>query len=166
MIFNYDIDVGFRGMLWKRHQTFYREFLPKLLVGCYLLSNTTQISNDGGASWTDLNNEFKHVDDHAIAFRPDDPDYILFGSDGGLYESYDHTDSWRSIDNLPVTQFYKVAVDDNHVYFEQCWGGRFWFGPIIKDPPDRKNDCFDQVLFQPEILQMKIHLSSLRSSTS
>lgn len=83
----------------------------------YLVSNTSQISNDGGKTWSDLNNELKHVDDHAIAFRPDDPEYILFGSDGGLYESYDHTETWRFINNLPITQFYKVAVDDAEPFY-------------------------------------------------
>lgn len=83
----------------------------------YLVSNTSQISHDGGATWTGLNNEYKHVDDHAIAFRPDDSEYIMFGSDGGLYESYDHTATWRFIDNLPVTQFYKVAVDDAEPFY-------------------------------------------------
>lgn len=88
----------------------------------YLVSNTSQISHDGGKTWSDLNNELKHVDDHAIAFRADDPDYIMFGSDGGLYESYDHTKTWRFIDNLPITQFYKVAVDDAEPFYN-VYGG-------------------------------------------
>jgi len=88
----------------------------------YMVSNTTQISANGGKTWSNLNNEYKHVDDHAIAFRPDDPDYILFGSDGGLYESYDREKSWRFIDNLPVTQFYKVAVDDTEPFYN-VYGG-------------------------------------------
>ncbi len=83
----------------------------------YLVSNTTQVSEDGGKTWRGINNEYKHVDDHAIAFRPDDPDYIVVGSDGGLYESYDNEKSWRFIDNLPVTQFYKVAVDDTEPFY-------------------------------------------------
>ncbi len=90
---------------------------PHYFDRIYLVSNTSQISNDGGKTFSDLNNELKHVDDHAIAFRPDDPDYIMFGSDGGLYESYDHTQTWRFIDNLPVTQFYKVAVDDAKPFY-------------------------------------------------
>jgi photosystem II stability/assembly factor-like uncharacterized protein len=88
----------------------------------YLVSNTSQISNDGGKTFSDLNNELKHVDDHAIAFHPTDPDYIMFGSDGGLYESWDHTKTWRYIDNLPVTQFYKVAVDDAEPFY-YVYGG-------------------------------------------
>ena len=83
----------------------------------YLVSNTSQVSEDGGETWRPINNEYKHVDDHAIAFRPDDPDYIMVGSDGGLYESYDNEKSWRFIDNLPVTQFYKVAVDDTEPFY-------------------------------------------------
>ena len=90
---------------------------PHVFDLIYMVSNTSLISNDGGATWSELNNETKHVDDHAIAFRPDDPDYILWGSDGGLYESYDHTKTWRFIDNLPVTQFYKVAVDDTEPFY-------------------------------------------------
>jgi photosystem II stability/assembly factor-like uncharacterized protein len=88
----------------------------------YLVSNTSRISNDGGKTWSDLNNDTKHVDDHAIAFRPDDPDYIVFGSDGGIYESYDHARTWRFIDNLPITQFYKVAVDDAEPFY-YVYGG-------------------------------------------
>ncbi len=117
-----------RGASWEKQSDavgggtgphYYQELYasPHVFDRIYLVSNTSQISNDGGKTWTNLNNELKHVDDHAIAFRPDDPDYILFGSDGGLYESYDHTQTWRFIDNLPVTQFYKVAVDDAEPFY-------------------------------------------------
>ena len=90
---------------------------PHVFDRLYLVSNTSKVSEDGGKTWRSINNELKHVDDHAIAFRPDDPDYILVGSDGGLYESYDNEESWRFIDNLPVTQFYKVAVDDTEPFY-------------------------------------------------
>ncbi len=83
----------------------------------YLVSNVTQVSDDGGRTWRDLNLEYKHVDDHAIAFHPTDPDYVLFGSDGGIYESYDDEATWRYIANLPITQFYKVAVDDAEPFY-------------------------------------------------
>lgn len=117
-----------RGASWEKQSDmvsggtgphYYQELYasPHYFDRIYLVSNTSQISNDGGATWLPLNNEYKHVDDHAIAFRPDDPDYIMFGSDGGLYESYDHTGTWRFIDNLPVTQFYKVAVDDAEPFY-------------------------------------------------
>jgi len=95
---------------------------PHVFDRIYLVSNTSQISEDGGETWTSINNKYKHGDDHAIAFREDDPDYILWGSDGGLYESHDNGASWRFINNLPLTQFYKVSVDDREPFY-QVYGG-------------------------------------------
>lgn len=88
----------------------------------YLVDNWMQVSNDGGKTFTRLNNAHKHSDNHAIAFRDDDPDYLLVGTDGGLYESFDLAANWRFIDNLPVTQFYKVAVDDTAPFYN-IYGG-------------------------------------------
>ncbi|MEM9744174.1 MAG: glycosyl hydrolase [Pseudomonadota bacterium] len=103
---------------------YYQELFasPHRFDRLYLMNNRTQVSDDGGETWRPINNEYKHGDDHAIAFRPDDPDYLLVGSDGGLYESYDNETSWRFLANLPVTQFYKVAADDLEPFY-QVYGG-------------------------------------------
>ncbi|MEM8506650.1 MAG: glycosyl hydrolase [Bacteroidota bacterium] len=86
----------------------------------YLMSNVVQFSVDHGKTFKPMNEKNKHVDSHAMAFKKDDPNYVLFGTDGGLYESYDLTKTWRYFANLPVIQYYKVAVDDAapfyHVY--------------------------------------------------
>ena len=57
-----------------------------------------------------------------MAFRASDPDYLLMGSDGGLYESFDLAQNWRFMANLPLTQFYKVAVDDAEPFYN-IYGG-------------------------------------------
>ncbi|HIB47888.1 MAG TPA: glycosyl hydrolase [Flavobacteriaceae bacterium] len=88
----------------------------------YLMDNTMQISEDGGKTFYRMNRRNKHGDNHAIAFKQDDPNYLLVGTDGGLYESFDLTKSWKYIENLPVTQFYKVAVDDAAPFYN-IYGG-------------------------------------------
>lgn len=88
----------------------------------YLMSNYALISDDHGKSFTQMNEKTKHVDNHAMAFKASDPDYVLFGTDGGLYESYDLTKTWRYFPNLPLTQYYKVAVDDATPFYH-IYGG-------------------------------------------
>ena len=103
---------------------YYQELFasPHFFDRIYLMDVRAQVSHDGGKTFEPMNTEFKHVDNHALAFRDDDPDYLLSGTDGGIYESHDHAESWRFIDNLPVTQFYKVAVDDAEPFYT-VYGG-------------------------------------------
>ncbi len=103
---------------------YYQELFadPHRFDRIYLASNYTKYSDDGGKTWTPVNIKNKHVDDHAIAFHPSDPDFILIGSDGGIYESWDEMEKWRFIANLPVTQFYKIAVDDTEPFY-YVYGG-------------------------------------------
>ncbi|TVZ51411.1 WD40/YVTN/BNR-like repeat-containing protein [Dokdonia sp. Hel_I_53] len=88
----------------------------------YLMDNNLQISEDGGKTFYRMNEKNKHGDNHAIAFKQNDPDYLLVGSDGGLYESFDLTKTWKYIENLPITQFYKLAVDDAKPFYN-IYGG-------------------------------------------
>ena len=88
----------------------------------YLMNNYVKISEDHGKTFVNMNEKGKHVDSHAMAFKASDPNYVLFGTDGGLYESFDHTKTWKFISNLPVTQYYKVAVDDSEPFYN-IYGG-------------------------------------------
>ena len=88
----------------------------------YLMDANMQISEDGGKTFYRMNEKNKHGDNHAIAFRKSDPDYLLVGSDGGLYESFDHTKTWRFMANLPLTQFYDLALDDSEPFYN-IFGG-------------------------------------------
>ena len=80
------------------------------------------VSEDGGKTFYEMKENNKHSDNHALVFKSKDPNYLLFGSDGGLYESFDNTENWKFINNLPVTQFYKLALDDSTPFYN-IYGG-------------------------------------------
>ncbi|MEL7834183.1 VPS10 domain-containing protein [Fodinibius sp. Rm-B-1B1-1] len=122
-----------RGASWKKMSNtvaggtgphYYQELYasPHHFGTIYLMDVTTEVSNDHGKTFRDLQEGSKHSDNHAMAFRKDNPDYLLLGSDGGLYESYDLAETWNFINNMPITQFYKVAVD-NAKPFYNVYGG-------------------------------------------
>jgi photosystem II stability/assembly factor-like uncharacterized protein len=82
----------------------------------------TKYTLDGGKTWTRLGNNNRHVDDHALWIDPRNTDHLLIGGDGGIYETYDNGKNWRFIENLPVTQFYRVAVDNDYPFYN-VYGG-------------------------------------------
>jgi len=88
----------------------------------YSLDTYLHRTEDGGKNWHRVPLRGKHVDDHAIWIDPDTPDHILVGSDGGLYESFDRGEQWRYMENIPVTQFYRVSVDDDTPFYN-VYGG-------------------------------------------
>jgi len=80
------------------------------------------VTNDGGKTFNKVGEDFKHVDNHSIWINPNNNGHWLVGSDGGIYETFDNANSWDFKENLPVTQFYKVAVD-NAKPFYNIYGG-------------------------------------------
>lgn len=88
----------------------------------YLVDVRIQVSDNGGKNFRRLKEKQKHSDNHVIVFRCDEPDYLLIGTDGGLYESFDLAENWRFAANLPLTQYYKLAVDDASPFYN-IYGG-------------------------------------------
>ena len=79
-------------------------------------------TDNGGEDFVRMEHDTKHVDHHAMAFRANDPNYLIVGNDGGIYESFDLGDTWKYVANLPITQFYKVAVDYDEPFYN-IYGG-------------------------------------------
>jgi photosystem II stability/assembly factor-like uncharacterized protein len=103
---------------------YYQEIFasPHRFDRIYQMDATLHISEDGGTTFVPQPHGYKHGDHHAMAFDPDDPDYLMYGTDGGIYESFDLGRTFRFISNLPVTQFYKVAVDYDEPFYN-LYGG-------------------------------------------
>ena len=88
----------------------------------YQMDVRLHVTDDGGKNFHRLKYGAKHSDNHALAFDPNNPEYLLAGCDGGIYQSWDHGENWAYAANLPVTQYYKVAVDDAEPFYN-VYGG-------------------------------------------
>ncbi|MCW8926177.1 MAG: hypothetical protein OQJ84_07975, partial [Xanthomonadales bacterium] len=88
----------------------------------YQVAPTLYRTTDGGKNMLPVTNNYVHGDYHALVFDPADPDYLMVGTDGGVYESFDNTAHWKFFANMPITQFYKVTVDYDEPFYN-IYGG-------------------------------------------
>lgn len=88
----------------------------------YHANNTLVRSEDGGKTFEPVEGRYKHVDNHAVVFHPQDDQFVLVGCDGGVYLSHDYCGTWQYFSNLPVTQFYKVDVDYDLPFYHVVGG--------------------------------------------
>jgi photosystem II stability/assembly factor-like uncharacterized protein len=103
---------------------YYQEIFadPHKLDRVYSMDVRFMVSEDGGATFTGVGERWKHVDNHALWIDPDDPEHLLVGCDGGLYETFDRGASYRFFANLPLTQFYRVALSNDEPFY-YVYGG-------------------------------------------
>lgn len=83
----------------------------------YSVETITHVTLDGGKTWNPIGNNGRHVDDHAMWIDPKDTRHFLIGGDGGVYETYDEGKHYFFKTNLPVTQFYRVNVDNSEPFY-------------------------------------------------
>ena len=88
----------------------------------YIMDTWMSVTHDGGKSFKNVGEDYKHVDNHAMWINPNNNSHWLIGCDGGIYETFDSGKKWDFKKNLPVTQFYKVAVDNAEPFYN-IYGG-------------------------------------------
>lgn len=119
-----------RGATWERRNEFdstamyYGKIFadPKDVGRIYVMNVRIMVSDDGGRTLRPLGERSKHVDNHAIWVDPSDTNHYLVGCDGGVYESFDQAANWSFKANLPLGQFYDVAVDNSKPFY-YVYGG-------------------------------------------
>ncbi|WOJ98507.1 sialidase [Congregibacter brevis] len=127
------------GMSWKTVndetnitiRPFYYTLLdvdPKDPDTVYNVESRVRRSIDGGKTFNYIEaidccapGETVHIDTHAWWINPNDPSHMISGNDGGIAITRDAGDTWRFIENLPLAQFYHIAVDNAHPY--HVYGG-------------------------------------------
>ncbi len=113
-----------RGPFVSGSAQYYQEIFPdpKVEGRVYLMDTWMMVTEDAGKTFKKVGETFKHVDNHALWIEPGDNQHLIAGCDGGLYESYDRAATWKFFANLPVTQFYKVEVDNAEPFYN-IYGG-------------------------------------------
>jgi photosystem II stability/assembly factor-like uncharacterized protein len=98
----------------------------------YTLAINLSVSEDGGKTFRQDVARTTHVDHHAMWIDPNDSNHLIIGNDGGCYMSRDRGKTWDFAANLPVAQFYAIAVDMREPFYH-VYGGtqdnRSWGAP-------------------------------------
>ena len=96
----------------------------------FSISGWLSRSKDSGNTWERIATSV-HGDHQSLWIDPKNPKYILNGSDGGFQRSFDGGDSWEIINNIELSQFYQIQVDNLRPY--NVYGGLqdngTWVGP-------------------------------------
>jgi Sortilin, neurotensin receptor 3, len=95
---------------------------PKNSQRVYKTDGSLILSEDGGKSFTSIGGFVgMHGDVHDVFVDPKNPQHVFAGDDGGLWISFDGANKWWKTDNLPISQFYHVSVDNEDPY--RVYGG-------------------------------------------
>ncbi|MGV6832220.1 MAG: WD40/YVTN/BNR-like repeat-containing protein [bacterium] len=119
-----------RGASWEKRSShvtsgnYYQEIIadPVDEHTVYSMDTWMSVTRNGGKSFELVGEDTKHVDNHCMWINPHNNKHFVVGCDGGIYETYDGAKTWDFKKNLPVTQFYKVAVDNDYPFYN-IYGG-------------------------------------------
>jgi photosystem II stability/assembly factor-like uncharacterized protein len=109
------------------HEIFVDPIRPDTI---WSVNTNLERSDDGGKTWRAVNTFMNlsdpdvHVDFHDVWVDPKDKRHMIFSNDGGVYETYDEGAYFRHFNNLPVTQFYRVEVDQSYPFYRVCGGAQ------------------------------------------
>ena len=119
-----------KGATWQKQSgystsgNYYQEIIcdPHDVDKVFSMATWMHHTVDGGKTFVPTGESQKHVDNHCIWINPTNSDHWIVGCDGGIYETYDHANSWEYKANLPITQFYKVSIDYDEPFYN-VFGG-------------------------------------------
>jgi len=130
------------------------EINPKNDKDLFILGVDLWRSNDGGVTWflgaPPWYENKVHADKHDLVFLNESD--LLLASDGGVYQSKDNGSSWSDYEEVPATQFYRIASNPHET--DVYYGGAQDHGTLKGENPQNwvrlyGGDGFQQV-FDPK----------------
>ncbi len=119
---DFEMSNGTAGFSWYFGQVRVHPADPNTV---YALDVAFMRSQDGGLNWPIMYGYggpgILHVDHHALAFSPSDPNFLIEGNDGGINISGDGGVNWTKVAELPINQFYEIGLDAQNP--ERLYGG-------------------------------------------
>ncbi|MGI8783576.1 MAG: VPS10 domain-containing protein [Acidobacteriota bacterium] len=116
----------------------------------YAVASTLFVSIDGGRSFRSITGR-THIDYHALWIDPKNPERMWQGQDGGIAVSYDRGETWETVNNIPLGQFYHVHADNRSPFYWVMGGlqdNGSWTGPSrTREPAGILNDDWRMVSF-------------------
>lgn len=144
----------------------------------YQMDVFIHVTRNGGEKFDYLGTgREKHSDNHALWIDPENGKHLLAGTDGGLYETFDEGTTWRHFPNLPISQFYKLGLDNAEPFYNIVGGAQDlgtligpsrtmntegvrnqdWYVPLGADGYDSAFDPEDPHIVYMEIQQGLLH---------
>ncbi|HEV8358162.1 MAG TPA: hypothetical protein VGQ17_15530, partial [Gemmatimonadales bacterium] len=96
----------------------------------YFTSTPRLFSSDSGKT-VRAGDQGVHVDTHAHWIDPADPNHMVEGNDGGVWQTWDRGGNWMALNTIPIGQFYNVSFDYG-IPYRVCGGlqdNGSWCGP-------------------------------------
>ncbi len=116
----------------------------------YAVASALSVSIDGGRAWKSIVGG-THIDYHTLWIDPRDPRRMWSGNDGGLAVTYDAGETWESVYNIALGQFYQVHADNRQPFYHVMGGlqdNGSWSGPSrTREPAGILNEDWRMVQF-------------------
>ena len=95
---------------------------PKNPDRLFKMDGALILSEDAGKSFAVVGGfQGAHGDMHDLWIDPTNTQTVIAGDDGGIWYSHNSGSKWWKGENLPISQFYHVSVDENDPY--RVYGG-------------------------------------------
>lgn len=99
----------------------------------YVMGYMLHVSDDSGRTYQEDFFKNVHADCHALVIDPRNPQKIILGTDGGVYQSFNGGKAWDYLNKFSAGEFYRIAVDSSMPY--RIAGGLQdnlnWVGPSM-----------------------------------